>query len=229
VESGTEAGEHVPATELPAFYSVEYSEEHRSSVGSSRKGFSHVGHPEAVLGNRQQGSVVLSTRSRNDSPQQKENQLSAGRTPNSLLSDFAPARNQPYEPTDNVRPSALSPDVGLSLSELIDTEASFKDAREDHVQTSPWSDFSEQPLFSGLVVPKVNPVIRMPFGSVRHSDEGRMIPVSERAKIEPVVNVTIGRVEVRAVPAHSTVPQRSVEIARPKPMSLDEYLDRRGR
>lgn len=43
---------------------------------------------------------------------------------------------------------------------------------------------------------------------------------------EPVVNVTIGRIEVRAVPAQSG-PSRQRPQG-PKPMSLDDYLQRRG-
>ena len=43
----------------------------------------------------------------------------------------------------------------------------------------------------------------------------------------PVVNVTIGRVEVRQPPAPAPPPP--VPAALPQPMSLDEYLDRRNR
>jgi hypothetical protein len=43
---------------------------------------------------------------------------------------------------------------------------------------------------------------------------------------EPVVNVTIGRIEVRVAPVQPSPRRQRVEP--PKPMSLDQYLQRRG-
>jgi hypothetical protein len=45
---------------------------------------------------------------------------------------------------------------------------------------------------------------------------------------EPVVNVTIGRVEIRAVQAPSATPRQRAEPHGAKPMSLDDYLKQRG-
>jgi hypothetical protein len=45
------------------------------------------------------------------------------------------------------------------------------------------------------------------------------------ATSEPVVHVSIGRLEVRAAPAAATPPRRRVE---PRPASLDDYLRQRG-
>ena len=42
----------------------------------------------------------------------------------------------------------------------------------------------------------------------------------------PVINVTIGRVEVRAVQAPAGRPR--IEASKPKPLSLDDYLKQRG-
>jgi hypothetical protein len=44
-----------------------------------------------------------------------------------------------------------------------------------------------------------------------------------------VVNVTIGRVEVRNPLPPVPVPQHVVADTGPRPLSLDEYLDRRNR
>jgi hypothetical protein len=56
----------------------------------------------------------------------------------------------------------------------------------------------------------------------------RDVPLSESGQDQspPVINVTIGRVEVRAVQAPTGRPR--VEPARPKPLSLDDYLKQRG-
>ena len=43
---------------------------------------------------------------------------------------------------------------------------------------------------------------------------------------EPVVHVSIGRLEVRAAPAAGTLPAR--RSAGPQPASLDDYLRQRG-
>jgi hypothetical protein len=45
---------------------------------------------------------------------------------------------------------------------------------------------------------------------------------------EPVINVTIGRVEVRAVSAAAPATRARDRSAEPHPMSLEEYLQRRG-
>jgi hypothetical protein len=54
-------------------------------------------------------------------------------------------------------------------------------------------------------------------------------PVSKAAQPEPTINVSIGRIEVRAF-TQAPVPKR--DSHGPKPMSLDEYLNKssqRGR
>ncbi len=61
----------------------------------------------------------------------------------------------------------------------------------------------------------------------RPTREGFPVEMPE-AHPAPVVNVTIGRIEVRAAPAPSTSPRQSTEARGPKPMSLDEYLKQRG-
>ncbi|RYE87732.1 MAG: hypothetical protein EOP19_03460 [Hyphomicrobiales bacterium] len=51
-------------------------------------------------------------------------------------------------------------------------------------------------------------------------------PEAETYSPEPVVNVTIGRIEVRAVPAQPGPTRQRPQG--PKPMSLDDYLKQRG-
>ena len=49
---------------------------------------------------------------------------------------------------------------------------------------------------------------------------------SERQPQAPVIHVTIGRVEVRAVQAAATKPR--IQPVKPKPLGLDDYLKQRG-
>lgn len=57
-------------------------------------------------------------------------------------------------------------------------------------------------------------------------DAGPPPRVPEPEQAGPVINVTIGRVEVRAVPAAPARPR--AEGMRPTPLSLDDYLKQRG-
>lgn len=60
----------------------------------------------------------------------------------------------------------------------------------------------------------------------RPREPARSVPADGPAGGEPVINVTIGRIEVRAV-AEPSVRKTAKPEAR-KPMSLDEYLAQRG-
>jgi len=63
--------------------------------------------------------------------------------------------------------------------------------------------------------------------TVSHRPQREPIHEEEAARSpEPIVNVNIGRVEVRAVRAPTGTMERQVQ--RPKSMSLDEYLKQRG-
>ncbi len=53
------------------------------------------------------------------------------------------------------------------------------------------------------------------------------VPVAPPQRATPDVHVTIGRVEIRAVPA--ATPQRPTRRAAPRPLSLDDYLAERNR
>ena len=57
----------------------------------------------------------------------------------------------------------------------------------------------------------------------------RQLPIPRGAEARPVVKVTIGRVEVRAVTSSAPVPPRAAPPRARKTLSLDEYLGQRNR
>jgi hypothetical protein len=103
------------------------------------------------------------------------------------------------------------------------------------------SAFSAQPL---LLVPQPHATAarrgQPPAGAVMPDIEGRrsagqlpivnrQSPISRGAEARPVVRVTIGRVEVRAVTPPAPVPPRAAPPRARKTLSLDEYLGQRNR
>ena len=79
---------------------------------------------------------------------------------------------------------------------------------------------------AALVTPNTQRIVLEPTTApYRPTREGFPVEMPE-AHPAPVVNVTIGRIEVRAAPAPA--PRQSTEARGPKPMSLDEYLKQRG-
>lgn len=85
----------------------------------------------------------------------------------------------------------------------------------------------------GALQPPPTPVFAAPFGASTADRAGHITP-RQRARdsiahtlpaAEPVVHVTIGRLEVRAAPAPATPPRRS---SGPRPTSLDDYLRQRS-
>ena len=86
------------------------------------------------------------------------------------------------------------------------------------------------PAKSGALVPSPEPGVRRVVVEAR-TTRRRSAPEQTRveppaAEATPVINVTIGRVEVRAVPA--APPTQRSEGRGQRPMSLEEYLKRRG-
>ena len=85
---------------------------------------------------------------------------------------------------------------------------------------------------SGLLIPQPA-AVPVPYPTQRAAPatgsatarEANLNPPMEEPPA-PVINVTIGRVEVRAVSASAGKPR--IEPARPKPLSLDAYLKQRG-
>lgn len=79
------------------------------------------------------------------------------------------------------------------------------------------TDVTGGPLGGLLAIP--GPVAAAPTGAARRP--------SPSLDVAPVVNVTIGRVEVRPPPAPPPPPP-PVRATGPRPLSLDEYLERRN-
>jgi hypothetical protein len=71
-------------------------------------------------------------------------------------------------------------------------------------------------------------IVIAPPSVVYRSRSGEARSEQAPAKAMPVVNVTIGRIEVRAVQAPGTGTNARPEKRDPPPMNLDEYLKRRG-
>lgn len=79
----------------------------------------------------------------------------------------------------------------------------------------------------GTMLPKVPFVIASPLTGPRPAKEHAPPPAQELQN-EPVINVTIGKIEVRAATGGSKMPRPANESRGQKPMSLADYLKRRG-
>lgn len=87
------------------------------------------------------------------------------------------------------------------------------------------------PAKNGALMPSPEPSVRRVVVEAlttrrRSAPEQARVEAPAAAEATPVINVTIGRVEVRAVPP-APPPQRT-EARGPRPMSLEEYLKQRG-
>jgi hypothetical protein len=78
------------------------------------------------------------------------------------------------------------------------------------------------------MVPKAQSILKALPTSMRRSADRQPPSSVQEVETEPVINVTIGRIEVRAVAEDSKASRRSHESRERKPMSLDEYLKQRG-
>lgn len=68
--------------------------------------------------------------------------------------------------------------------------------------------------------------VRPGHAAAMHSTRNAQADHGNRAGSEPVVHVSIGRLEVRAAPAAAAPPRRREEA---QPSSLDDYLRQRGK
>jgi hypothetical protein len=93
----------------------------------------------------------------------------------------------------------------------------------------------ERPPETGALLPPAKPVFvstknlgDLPTRAAEAMHSRSIAAVGHRTeKSEPVVHVSIGRLEVRAAPNNGTVPPRRNEA--PRPNSLDDYLRQRGK
>jgi hypothetical protein len=91
------------------------------------------------------------------------------------------------------------------------------------------------PAETGALLPPAKPVFvstknlgDLPTRAAEAMHSRSIAAVGHRAeKSEPVVHVSIGRLEVRAAPNSATTPPRRNEI--PRPSGLDDYLRQRGK
>lgn len=93
-----------------------------------------------------------------------------------------------------------------------------------------------EPVPGGSLLPPPAPVFAMPRSAPEPAQAGHAAALRLRAAQaanpvvaatrEPVVHVSIGRIEVRAAPAATTPARRRDE---PRPTSLDDYLRQRGK
>jgi hypothetical protein len=94
--------------------------------------------------------------------------------------------------------------------------------------TSPSHEGLARPVIAGAMVPKAQSILKALPTSMRRSADRQPPSSVQEVETEPVINVTIGRIEVRAVAEDSKASRRSHESRERKPMSLDEYLKQRG-
>jgi hypothetical protein len=120
------------------------------------------------------------------------------------------AKPKEHEPVLEVREGVQKPAV---REQLNPAEARMATVREDLVNVLPVQRIFAQSAAPSLVVPKQRPQFEAAQSLPR-------VPASE-----PVVEVTIGRIEVRAVAEAKGHKAR----ANPAVMGLDEYLKTRGR
>jgi hypothetical protein len=122
--------------------------------------------------------------------------------------------------TDRDRPSALPPFPAgrypAAKSEGPETTHAHDADRAERATLAP----DARAIRSVIVVAPPTGPHRSRRDEVR-SEQANTHPV-------PVVNVTIGRIEVRAVQVPGAAMKLHPEKRGPQPMSLDEYLKRRG-
>lgn len=99
------------------------------------------------------------------------------------------------------------------------------------IRIAPQRQAPAPPSATGSLRPAPGPVFGAPRGAPAHAPSGqvaaRRVPAGSEpgASSEPVVHVSIGRLEVRALAATGAAPRRRDE---PRPSSLDDYLRQRG-
>jgi hypothetical protein len=82
----------------------------------------------------------------------------------------------------------------------------------------------DRPYATGILVPQP-PAVALPPAALRSEAESST-GAAAAEQSAPVINVTIGRVEVRAV--QSAPPAARASAPKPKPLGLDDYLKQRG-
>jgi len=130
------------------------------------------------------------------------------------LSPFAPARTSPRAVSgpapvrvNGAAPRVAVPDVAVSIPAEVDRRA-------EAVPRTPG--------------PTTAPPTGSATGRARSGPRRTGTPAVHPESATPVVNVTIGRVEVRQPPPVLQPPTPAAPTPGPRPLSLDEYLERRS-
>ncbi|TPG11049.1 hypothetical protein EAH75_08795 [Rhodanobacter glycinis] len=103
--------------------------------------------------------------------------------------------------------------------------------RQTRIAAEPTETVVPSQPSSGALLPAPTPVFGAAAAPARSSNAAAFRPLAVQAGAgsssgEPVVHVSIGRLEVRAAPASTTPPRRRDA---PQPSSLDDYLRQRGK
>ena len=155
--------------------------------------------------------------------------------PERAVTDAPPAPVLPPRSAAPVRAMAAEPSRVTPVSERTATTPSSVSPRESRIAPIR-HEAAHPPTATGALLPAPAPVFATTSGLPASSQLGRAaamrrprdVPTGResRTSSEPVVQVSIGRLEVRAAPAAATPPRRRDG---PQPSSLDDYLRQRGK
>jgi hypothetical protein len=133
-----------------------------------------------------------------------------------------PVRTISESPQVEFRITSKNPDVPTSK-----TKAGGKIAMTPRSAVMPAKE-TTQPQSTGTLLPHTQSIAAVPSTVPRRSGLHHSQTSIQEHQPEPVINVTIGRIEVRATQDHAVNARRNDEPRGPKPLSLDEYLRQRG-
>lgn len=142
--------------------------------------------------------------------------------------DPAPRRNH-ARPADDTESAVEGKPALVAVGTAMLRETETGRAREPkRVDEQPGLDQNKRRRQSGALMPEPVAAMVTRTGLKPAMPLGRDLPPAEAGQDQPapVINVTIGRVEVRAVQGAQTQPR--VANAKPKTLSLDDYLKQRG-
>ena len=154
--------------------------------------------------------------------------------PGRAATDTPHAPTPPPRAAAPVRAMAAEPSRVTPVSERTAARPSPVSPRESRIAPSR-HEAAHPPTAAGALLPVPAPVFATTNGLPASSQLGRAamcrprdVPAgrASRTSSEPVVHVSIGRLEVRAAPAVATPPRRRDG---PQPGSLDDYLRQRGK
>jgi hypothetical protein len=121
----------------------------------------------------------------------------------------------------------MPPDIQTSHPASIARALVATTAAADERQPDAAIDATAHPGVIGILVPTAPLSVVTGLASPRRPGKGPDGPSIHEPEPARVVNVSIGRVEVRAVTDEPAAP-RSNDGRRPTPMGLDQYLRQRG-